>query len=127
MSNRDANGRFTKNNDVPKTPDGLNGKARAYKRDENGRFANGSSGGPGRESPTAPPKLLKDAIQKRLTGIKLDQIIDKLIVMAETGDKDAIRLLFEHCYGKPIQRTEIDANLSGGITVQRNTPRPKEE
>jgi len=95
-----------------------NGKGQAPGRESNGRFAKGNNVSLGGVRKTAAPKLLKDAILRRMSSEKLDKIIDKLVTMAVGGDKDAARLLFEHCYGKPLQRTELTGAEGAAVTFE---------
>ena len=71
-----------------------------YKRAGNGRFAKGGKGGPGR-----PPgsETLKGLIDSASSDGRMERVVARVFAAAEAGDIAAVRLLWEHRYGKPTQ------------------------
>lgn len=76
-------------------------------RDASGRFAAGNSGGPGNPFARQVAKL-RAALVQRVTEADMQQIAERLIVMAKSGDLAAIKLLFLYVLGKPAEAVNPD-------------------
>lgn len=90
----------------------LNGRETVYKRDENGRFASGNGGGPGRP-PRATEERYQDILKEAVTFAQFKRIIQTMAKKAEKGDTTATRLLMEYIIGKPAQ-TLLHGNTGEG-------------
>ena len=75
------------------------------KRDENGRFAKGNGGGPGRPKKKTEERYLR-RLSSRVTLAKWQKIVDRAIQDAEKGDARARQWLSDYLMGKPPQRLE---------------------
>ena len=80
-------------------------------RDENGRFAAGNPGGPGR--PKGRGYLLQKAAQEAVTEEHVAAIIRKATMLALGGDTTAARLVLERTCGRPPETpmTPLDFEL----------------
>src|SRR6266498_3475597 len=76
-------------------------------RDGKGRFTIGNKGGPG--NPFAREVAgLRQALLKRINAEAIDRIAVKLISLAEDGNLQAIRMVFDYAIGKPKPAPEPD-------------------
>src|SRR6266498_2053101 len=75
-------------------------EAPAEGRAANGRFTIGNKGGPG--NPFAREVAgLRQALLKRINAESIDRIAAKLISLAEEGNLQAIKMVFDYAIGKP--------------------------
>jgi hypothetical protein len=78
-------------------------------RQNNGRFAVGNAGGPGR-----PPKDVErgywHALREAITDDDVREVAAALVQRAKAGDVTAARLIVEHTIGRPRQNVMIDSN-----------------
>ena len=76
-------------------------------RDGRGRFTPGNSGGPG--NPFARQVAgLRQGLLKRINAEAIDRIAAKLISLAEAGNLQAIKMVFDYAIGKPKPAVEPD-------------------
>lgn len=82
------------------------------------RFKKGQSGNPSGKSKT---KWLTDALRMELAQNpqKARNIARKVIKMAEDGDLEATKLVFDRLEGRPTQAIEIDATVTSMTPDQR--------
>ena len=77
------------------------------KRKQNGQFARGNGGGPGRpKRPTEISYFVR--LSDKMTMDRWDKIIDTAITAAENGDKAARQWLSEYLMGAPGTHTLVD-------------------
>src|SRR5438552_832307 len=75
-------------------------KPQAESRDAKGRFAKGNAGGPGNPFARKVAQL-RAALVKFVTEDDLKHIVFKVMLMAESGNLEAVKLLFQYVIGKP--------------------------
>lgn len=82
------------------------------------RYQKGQSGNPSGKSKT---KWLSDALKMELAQNpqKARNIARKVIEMAEEGDLEATKLVFDRLEGRPTQAIEIDATVTNMTPDQR--------
>lgn len=78
----------------------------AQKRDANGRFVKGNSGGPGRP-PKAREERYLQILQSTLTFTDWADIVKKAGEQAKRGDKDARKWLTDYLVGPALQKHAI--------------------
>lgn len=86
------------------------------KRDENGRFLPGTTGGPGR------PRKANELRAAMLEAVTEDDIIEvtgQLLAAAKRGEPWAVRELLDRATGKPQTSLAVDADDDGSGQVLR--------
>src|SRR5207245_547441 len=89
------------------TEPGTEAQPGATKRDDFGRFAKGTKGGPGNPHARESARMLlrfRDAIPDD----RMDEIFAKVLDMAVAGDMNAIKLVFTYRIGKPVAAPDPD-------------------
>jgi hypothetical protein len=78
---------------------------------DKGKFTPGASGNPSGKSKT---QWLTNALRMKLAEdpSRARTIAEKVIQMAEEGDLEATKLIWDRLEGKPIQQVEIDATIT---------------
>jgi len=85
-------------------------------RNENGQFAKGNGGGPGRPRLDAEQKYLR-TLHRSLLQRDVREIVKKLIGKAKTGNIQAAKVLLEYAIGKPTQYVSADVSGEGMLKV----------
>ncbi|MFO0899309.1 MAG: hypothetical protein U0836_17940 [Pirellulales bacterium] len=91
-------------------------------RDASGRFAKGNPGGPGNPH-SRKVHVLRSAFLKAIKPSDLREVTEKLVELAKSGDLDAMTLLYERVFGKPIQRDEELQSIIDEATARFGGPR----
>ncbi len=77
-------------------------------------FQKGQSGNPGGR-PSQARQELSELLMVSWPVAKRKATLRKLAEMAEAGDLESARLLLAYAYGKPVERQEVQAEISGYI------------
>jgi len=85
----------------------LNGGKTVIERGENGQFAKGNSGGPGRPRLDVEQKYLR-TLHRALLQRDVREVVKKLIARAKAGNIQAAKVLLEYAIGKPTQYVNAD-------------------
>ena len=85
-------------------------------REENGQFAKGNKGGPGRQSRKTEEKYLR-ALQKCVKAKDWKAICERAVTQAKGGDYRARQWLSDYLLGKPIQELKVDARTDLSIIL----------
>jgi len=91
-------------------------------RDENGRFAKGSTGNPRGRAPREREERYYEILMSAVTFDVWEQIVKKAAEQAKKGDAMARKWLADYIVGSPIQRQEItgkDGNVIE-VTIKKN-------
>lgn len=85
---------------------------------DKGKFTPGASGNPTGKSKT---QWLTNALRMKLAEdpARAKTIAEKVITMAEGGDLEATKLIWDRLEGKPVQSIEIDATVSSLSAEER--------
>jgi len=99
-------------------------------RGEGGRFAKGNPGGPG--SPVARHarqlrERLDDALFKICSTDRLTAAVDAILKLAEAGDTQAAKLLFERIAGPPIAASVMERIEALEAALQQDEKEPVDE
>ena len=86
-------------------------------RDENGRFAKGNGGGPGRPKKKREQRFLEITLSA-CTFEDWKVIVKKAVAQARSGDKDARVFLAKHILPEPVKRHELTGADGGAIVLQ---------
>jgi hypothetical protein len=86
-------------------------------RKDNGQFAPGHKGGPGRPKRRTEDQYL-DAMIARVTIKDWREIVDAAVVKAKRGDARARTWLSDYLLGPPVQRTQISGPEQGPIRIK---------
>lgn len=87
-------------------------------RDENGRFAKGNKGGPGRPNKARETRYYEIAMLA-VTFEQWKKIIQRAGSDAESGDAAARRFLADYLLPTPAQRLELTGALGGPIEISQ--------
>ena len=85
-------------------------------RDENGKFAKGNEGGPGRPKKEREQRFYEITLAT-VTFSDWQDIVNKAIKQAKTGDAVARKWLSDYLMGPPVQRNEITGADGGSIVI----------
>ena len=85
-------------------------------RDENGQFAKGNKGGPGRQKRKTEDKYLR-ALQKCVKAKEWKAICERAVQDAKRGDRTARQWLSDYLLGKPVQELKVDARTDLDIIL----------
>jgi len=94
--------------------DRINGKKTMPERDENGKFAPGNKGGPGRPTKSKEEKFYRTT----LSAVSLRdwrEIVKKAVEQAKRGNPAARKWLSDYLLGPPQQRLDV---TSGGDKIR---------
>jgi hypothetical protein len=86
-------------------------------RDENGRFAKGSSGNPNGRAPKGREERYYEILMSAVTFDVWEQIVKKAAEQAKKGDAMARKWLADYIVGSPIQRQEITGKDGSPIQI----------
>lgn len=82
-------------------------------RGKHGQFAKGNPGGPGNPQASRVLKL-RAALLEAVTPTAMKRVATKLVLLAEGGDIDAMRLLFDRVLGR-VAEEPTDHDPRGGV------------
>jgi len=88
----------------------------ARKRDGNGRFVKGDSGGPGRP-PRAKEEQYYEIMRSACSFAEWRKIIKKAVEQAKRGNHPARKFLADYLLGPPLQRHELSGPDGGPVVV----------
>ena len=104
-------------------------EGKGIKRNEDGTFATGTCGGPGRPEDTPETKIIKKATQeliaeyKEALGESLPLIKPVLIAKALEGDMTAIKEIHDRVMDKAKQQTDVTSGGDKIIGINYITPK----
>src|SRR5207244_13650795 len=101
-------------------------KPQAGERDAKGRFAKGNAGGPGNPFARKVAQL-RAALVNFVTEDDLKHIVFKLMMLAEGGNLEAVKLLFQYVIGKPAAAVDPDRLDVEEWRKMQERSRPAEE
>ena len=85
-------------------------------RDENGRFAKGNGGGPGRPKKAREEKYL-DILLSIITPDEWAKVCSVALSRAKAGDSRAREWLANYIVGKPVEKREISSPEGEGLRI----------
>jgi hypothetical protein len=96
-------------------------------RDDKGRFTKGASGNPKGRSPREVEREYLDITIGAVTPDNWKKIVDRAVMEAELGDKDARKWLSEYLLGKPKQRVDVTTDDQPIFNFNYVPPREEDE